>query len=179
MKETKVEIASIKDAQIIKGLINEMYGFDYEKREISEIQKDISQNAQIYIIAHLGDEIVGFAGASTTSDEYIDVTNKTRAVIEYVYVKEKYRNFLIAYKLTKKLIASLVENDVSSAIMQVQTFNKQRFFHYALCDKNIIKSTQVKNYQDQILLIEDLKGVLNQSFQEFLSKVKRYSKELN
>ena len=62
--------------------------------------------------------------------------------------------------------------------MQVQTFNKQRFFHYALSGKNIIKSTTEErngqSYEDQILLIEDLGKVANMSSRELMLKAHKY-----
>ena len=62
--------------------------------------------------------------------------------------------------------------------MQVQTYNKQRFFHYALSDKNIIKTTPIENkgqiYEDQILLIEDLEKTFNMTFREIIHKAHNY-----
>lgn len=171
-------VAKGKDAAIIKQLINEMYGSEYEKREISQIEESIENRREIYTLAFEDDLLIGFAGASTQSEEYLDVTQEVRTVIDYVYIKKSYRGFIYAYKLIKKLVAELVDNQINSAIMQVQTYNKQRFFHYALSDKNIIKCTKCsskgKDYEDQILLIKDLKKVLQMDMKDILTKVEEY-----
>jgi hypothetical protein len=71
----------------------------------------------------------------------------------------------------------LIDNGYNQAILQVQTFNKQRFLHYALSDKNIIKSfpnEYKQGFEDQILLINDLSKVYNLNFFELLKKIKKY-----
>ena len=181
MKGLDIKIATRENAEMIKNLINEMYGIEYEKRSNVEFGDVISNKEQIFVFATLNDELVGFAGASTNSEEYLSVTNETQVVIEYVYVKENNRGFVVAYELMKSLIQELINSNINSALMQVQTFNKQRYLHYALSDKNIIKSTYTENYgkkyYDEILLIKDLKSVLKTSIKEFLVKVYRFSIE--
>ena len=70
---------------------------------------------------------------------------------------------------------------VMQAIMQVQTFNKQRYFHYALSNKNIIKTATLqsngKTYQDQILLIDDLKATSNISIKDIITKAIHFKKQ--
>ena len=94
------------------------------------------------------------------NDYYSDIITPDVAVIDYIYTYKNYRNINISFKLISKLLNELVNINVNQAIMQVQTYNKQRFFHYALSDKNILKSSTIeangKKYEDQILLIQDL-----------------------
>ena len=103
-------------------------------------------------------------------------------MIDYFYVKRSSRGLKIAYDLIKKLLLNLIELGIDKAIMQLQTYNPQRFLHYALSDKNIISSTKCQQkeefYEDQILLIKDLKIVCNMSYSEFIRKAQKYLKEL-
>ena len=181
MKNLNIKIATRENAEMIKNFINEMYGIEYEKRSNAEFGDVISNKEQIFVFAVLDDEVVGFAGASTRSEEYLSITKDVQTVIEYVYVKENNRGFVVAYELMKSLIQELINCNIDSALMQVQTFNKQRYLHYALSDKNIIKSTYTENYgkkyYDEILLIKDLKSVLKTSIKEFLIKVHKFSVE--
>ena len=174
-----IKVATKEDACDIKNLINEMYKSEYEKRQICEIELAIRNKDEIYTLAYDGDNIIGFAGATTDSKEYLNVTNEVTTVIEYIYVKENYRGLIVAFNLLKTLISELLNNQISSALMQVQTYNKQRFLHYALCDKNIIKSMQCEwepEYEDQILLIKDLGSIVNITLKDFIRKVEKYSK---
>ena len=162
------------DAQIIKNLVNEMYGIEYEKRKCDEIAKRIEENAEIYILALLENEIVGFAGATVNYEEY-----KSRygygTVIDYVYVKDLFRGLFVAYHIMKNLLNEIISLGINSAIMQVQTFNKQRYLHYALSDKNIISTTICESrgqiYEDQILLIADLKEAVRISIKEIVRRI--------
>ena len=137
MSQPQIIVANKDHAQSIKQMINQMYGFEYETRTAFEIAQSIQQNHQVYVIAKQGEDIIGFAGATTNSTEYQKITTKTQIVIEYIYTIPSCRNFFVAFSLTQKLIECLVQMQHTCAIMQVQTFNKQRFFHYALCDNNI------------------------------------------
>lgn len=179
MSQTKIIVATKKDAVHIKQMINQMYGFEYETRTPDEIAQAIEKCHQVYVLAKQGDDIIGFAGATTNSTEYQKITTQTQTVIEYIYTIPSCRNFFVAFFLTQKLIEYLVQLQQTCAIMQVQTFNKQRFFHYALCDNNIINSTSCKTqsgkcYQDQILLINDLKSVIQQTPKQFMKKVQKH-----
>ena len=181
MKDLQIKIATTEDAKLVKNLINEMYGIEYEKRSNEDFSRVIKNKEQIFVVATLSNEIIGFAGASTNSEEYLNVIKDVRAVIEYVYVKVDHRGFVEAFELMKALIKELLNNNINSALMQVQTYNKQRFLHYALSDKNIIKSTCCENYgkkyYDEILLIEDLNKVLKTNIKEFLLKTHKYIKD--
>ena len=111
------------------------------------------------------------------NDYYADIITPDIAVLDYIYSK----NVNASFKLISTLIKELVKIGVNSAIIQVQTFNKQRFFHYALSDKNIIKTSPVeykgKMYEDQILKIENLSKVSNISFRELIKKAHNYNSE--
>ncbi|MBO5954413.1 MAG: GNAT family N-acetyltransferase [Clostridia bacterium] len=180
MKDLQIKIAIAENAELVKSLINEMYGIEYEQRSNNDFAEVINNKEQIFVLASLNDKIIGLAGATTNSKEYLDITKDVRTVIEYVYVKENHRGFVVAFELVKALIEELINNNINSALMQVQTFNKQRFLHYSLSDKNIIKSTYCQNYgkkyYDEILLIKDLKEISKISLKEFLVKTHEYSK---
>ena len=181
MNSFEVTIVKPSEANIIKQMINQMYGFEYEVRSVSVMEQVIEQKKQVFVIAKQGENIVGFAGATTNSDEYKQITTKTQTVIEYIYTIPTHRNFYIAFELAKKLLQTLAEWQKTCAIMQVQTFNKQRFFHYALSDKNIIAETTCttsagKQYFDQVLLVEDITKVLAQTCKQFIQKVGLYKK---
>lgn len=177
----KFRLATNKDCKIVKDLINKMYGIEYEVRENYKIAEAIDNKTEIYILAYNGDKCIGFSGASLNNDYYADIITHDIAVIDYIYVNEDERNLSVSFELISKLLTELVDLSVKQAIMQVQTFNKQRFFHYALSDKNIIKSTTLErngqSYEDQILLIEDLNKVANMSLRELMIKAHKYSIE--
>ena len=82
--------------------------------------------------------------------------------------------------ILKVVFNKLIKLGINSAHLQVQTYNKQRFLHYALSDKNIIKEEDVEwkgvIYKDQILLIENLQSVVNLSLKELIKKAHLYSK---
>ena len=59
----KYKIATVDDAELIKNLINEMYGIEYETRENIDIASAINKKTEIYILAYLDNECVGFSGA--------------------------------------------------------------------------------------------------------------------
>lgn len=174
----KFKIATKQDTQIVKELINKMYGIEYEVRNNNEIAKAIDNKTEIYVLAYRDDKCVGFSGASLNNDYYADVITPDIAVIDYIYVNEDERNVSVSFELISRLLKELANLNVKQAIMQVQTFNKQRFFHYALSDKNIIKSTTVERdgqtYEDQILLIKDLNKVTNMSIRELMMKAHKY-----
>ena len=181
--DIKIYTAGAEDAQIIKDLINEMYGIEYEQRDCETIGKIVEKCEQVYVLVYQNDKVIGFAGATINSDEYVEFCNQTNTVIEYVYVKEKNRDFLVAYELMKKLLEELIQLGRTKAIMQVQTFNKERFLHYALSDKNIINSFAAKRneveYEEQILLINDINECLKLSMRDYMKKTLLYAKQDN
>ena len=85
MSQTKIIVATKKDAVHIKQMINQMYGFEYETRTPDEIAQAIEKCHQVYVLAKQGDDIIGFAGATTNSTEYQKITTQTQTVIEYIY----------------------------------------------------------------------------------------------
>ncbi len=177
-KQFMFKIASGKDSLLVKNLINQMYGIEYETRADKDIALSINNKTEIYILAYVDDKCVGFSGASLNNEYYADIISSDVAVIDYIYVDENLRDISISFQLISQLLKVLVDMDVKQAIMQVQTFNKQRFFHYALSDKNIIKSTtsekEGQTYEDQILLIEDLEKTSNITPKELMSKAYKY-----
>jgi len=176
MKNIEIKIATQKDSKNIKKLINKMYGIEYETRNLEDIGLSIKNRLEFYTLAYFDDQIIGFAGASKNKN-YLDIAPYSVAIIDYIYVDEDKRDLITSYKLIKNLLKLLIENGYSQALLQVQTFNKQRFLHYALSDKNIIKSfpnTYKEGYEDQILLINDLNSVYNQTFKELLNRCKKY-----
>lgn len=180
MEKINFILAQPSEAKVIKELVNEMYGIAYETRSEEEIALAIESKNEIYILAKTS-EVVGFCGASLNNTYYSDIITPDIAVIDYIYIKKQNRGFTLAYKLLTSLVNCLVEQGTKKAIMQVQTFNKQRFFHYALSDKNIIKNTLVENgnksYFDQILLIENLNSLQHLTMKELMEKVIKYTKE--
>ncbi len=181
-EELEIRNATHEDAEIIKNKINEMYGFEYEKRSTADICKAIFEIQEIYILALLKDECIGFAGATLDNEEYRE-KYKFGTVIDYIYIQEKFRGLKVAYGLIKQLFERLIDLGENTAIMQTQTYNKQRFLHYALSDKNIISVELCegagKMYEDQILLINDLRGVADKSFGVLLRKSQKYLNEMN
>lgn len=178
MEEIKIIKATSKDAKIIKNIVNEMYGCEYEIRSLQEIGRKIDSCEEIYILAFLNEECVGFAGATINNDEYKEKYGYG-TVIDYIYVKETFRGLDLAHDLIKTLFKDLVVKGTTSVIMQTQTYNKQRFLHYALSNKNIISSESLISskgvaYDDQILLIEDLKTILNISIKDLMKKAFEY-----
>lgn len=183
MSKYKFKIASVEDAGMVKELINQMYGFNYEVRDNLAIAHAINNKTEIYLLALSDDRVIGFSGASLKNDYYSDIITEDVAVIDYIYTEESSRGLNVSFELISKLFKLLVNLGVKQAIMQVQTFNKQRFFHYALSDKKIIKSTSMEgkngSYYDQILLIEDLKMAADISKRELMLKVRKYINEDN
>ena len=172
------KIARGKDSCLVKNLINQMYGIEYETRCDNDISVAINNKTEIYILAYVDDKCIGFSGASLNNEYYSDIISSDVAVIDYIYVDENLRDINISFELISQLLKELVNMGVKQAIMQVQTFNKQRFFHYALSEKNVIKSTTLERngqtYYDQILLIEDLVKVSKITFKELISKAYKY-----
>lgn len=158
-----------------------MYGIEYEVRENGKIAEAIDNKTEIYVLAYANDKCIGFSGASLNNDYYADIIKPDVAVIDYIYTDENARNLNVSFELISQLLKKLANMGVKQAIMQVQTFNKQRFFHYALSDKNIIKSTPLERngqpYDDQILLIKDLNKIANMSIRELMLKAHKYSIE--
>lgn len=181
--ETLYKFATSSDAQIVKKLINEMYGIEYEVRDIEKIAEAIDNKTEIYLLAYRDNQIIGFSGASLNNDYYADVISRDVAVVDYIYIDKKSGDVGISFQLIKLLLKELVQMGVRKAIMQVQTYNKQRFFHYALSDKNIIQTSTIesngKTFEDQILLIEDLKRVSNLSLKDLMLKAYKYKQEEN
>lgn len=169
-----------RDAEQVKNLVNEMYGIEYEKRKSEEIAQRIEENDEIYTLAISGNEIIGFAGATTNHAEYKEKYNYG-TVIDYVYVKDSFRGLFVAYELIKNLLNELILLGFNTAIMQVQTYNKQRYLHYALSNKNIISTTieqfKDKTYEDQILLISNLVETANLPMKQLIHKTVMYQKE--
>lgn len=176
---TIFRLATNTDCEIVKDMINKMYGMEYEVRDNLQIANAIDNKTEVYILAHDEDKCVGFSGASLNNDYYADIITPDIAVIDYIYTLEV-KDISVSAELIFRLLAALVNMGVTKAIMQVQTHNKQRFFHYALSDKNIIKSSPIeskgKMYDDQILLIEDLNKTANMSVRELMIKSYKYSK---
>lgn len=174
MNEIIIKHANENDAYIVKNLINQMYCSEYEMRSILEISQAIKNKTEFYVFAYMNEQIAGFAGASINNDYYKDVISPDVAVIDYIYITENNTSISTSFNLISELINCLIKNGVKQSIMQVQTFNKQRFLHYALSDKNIIKSTPIENrgkmFEDQILLIEDLNAVANLSMMDIMRK---------
>lgn len=81
------KIAEAEDSEIIKELINKMYGTTYETRENEEISKAIKDKNEIYMLAYDGDCCMGFSGASLNNDYYADVITPDIAVIDYIYFR--------------------------------------------------------------------------------------------
>jgi len=179
MEKLKIKIATEQNASIIKILINKMYGIEYETRSIDKICEAIANKLEFYTLAYFDNQIIGFAGASKNKD-YLDVAQNSVAVIDYIYIEESNRDLITAYSLIKSLFKQLIDNGFTQALLQVQTFNKQRFLHYALSDKNIIKEfpcSYREGFNDQILLINDLTNVYNLSLKELYNKCSKYIKE--
>ena len=179
MNKINLKLAQKNDANLIKEMINQMYGIEYERREIEQIAKAIKNKTEIYILAYINNKCIGFSGASLNNDYYADIITPDIAVIDYIYVDKNSLNNFIAFDLISTLLKRLVEMNVKSAIMQVQTSNKQKYFHYALSDKNIIKSNIIpefkdKNYYDQILLIQNIEQVSQITLQELMQKTHKY-----
>ena len=178
MKNLKIKIATNKDVKTIKNIINQMYGYEYEGRTENLIAHAIDNNKEIYVLAYKEKSCIGFAGASLNISYYADIITPDIAVIDYIYVDENCRSITLAFDIISKLFKTLLTLRIKQAIMQVQTYNKQRFFHYALSDKNIIKTTPIENkdqiYEDQILLIEDLEKTFNMTFREIIHKAHNY-----
>lgn len=181
--ETLYKFATSGDAQIVKKLINEMYGIEYEVRDIEKIAEAIDNKTEIYLLAYRDNKIIGFSGASLNNDYYADIISRDVAVVDYIYIDKKSGDVGISFQLIRLLLKELVQMGVQKAIMQVQTYNKQRFFHYALSDKNIIQTSTIesngKTFEDQILLIEDLKRVSNLSLKDLMLKAYKYKQEEN
>lgn len=175
------KVATSQDVQTIKDIINEMYRSEYEKRDNSKIAKAIEDELEIYILAYKDNKCIGFSGASLNNDYYSDIITPDIAVIDYIYVLKNSRDIYISFQLISLLLKKLISIGVKQAIIQVQTYNKQRFFHYALSDKNIIKSKKIeisgKQYEDQILFIEDLTKVANFTARELMEKAHKYFTE--
>jgi len=175
VKIVAVDWGDINKVNLVKLMINEMYGFEYETREVDQIQNAINQGLEVYNLAFDADICVGFSGAT--------INDKDNATIEYIYVKKSNRGIVFAYNLIIDLVKQLIACEVKKAKMQVQTYNKQRFLHYALSDKNIIEQVALERngekYLDQILLIEDIESVLRLSIREFMIKASQYKKEEN
>ena len=174
MKDIIFKFATENDTQTIKDIVNKMYGIEYETRDTKKIAEAIKNKTEIYVLAHKDDNCIGFCGSSINNDYYKDIISPDVAVIDYIYVDKKHRNFFLSFELISTLFKELVKNGTKQAIMQVQTYNPQRFLHYALSNKNIIKSTPVevkgRIYEDQILLIEDLEKALNTKPRELIIK---------
>ena len=174
MSKLFIRKATEKDCELVKKLVNEMYNIEYEVRDNFEISQAIKNQTEIYFFAYSGENVAGFSGASLNNDYYKDIISPDVAVIDYIYVTQFNSDLSTPFLLINSLIKYLVEIGIKSAIMQVQTSNKQRFFHYALSNKNIIKSTPIvqhnQTYEDQILLIEDLTSVMNISMKDLMQK---------
>ena len=169
----KIRLATSNDAESIKILINEMYRTSYETRNINEIKKQIDTENEIYSIIEIEGKIAGFCGV------FISQTDEVKASIEYIYLTEKRRNLLAAYKCLMFTVKKLINKKITCAKLQVQTYNKQRFLHYAITDKNIIfeqelETSKGEKYFDQILLIKDLSYLLNLPFSTLIKKVQYY-----
>lgn len=172
-KEVKIELATPSDAEIVKNLINEMYRSNYETRNSDEIKQCINNKSEIYSLIKSNNNYIGFCGV------FISQTEEVKASIEYIYLPKKSRNLVTAYKCLTFTMNILIDMGIKSAKLQVQTYNKQRFLHYAITDKNILSSQELETskgekYMDQILLIKDLSKLVNLSFSELIKKVKYY-----
>lgn len=174
MENIIIRLATPKDAPTVKNLINQMYGIEYETREDKQISEAIKKHTEIYFLAFNNSQCIGFSGASLNNDYYKDVITPDIAVIDYIFINPQFADFGVSFNLILELIKRLVEINVNSAILQVQTSNKQRFFHYALSDKNIIKTEPIeqhgKPFEDQILLIKDLKQLSKITMKELMQK---------
>ena len=179
----KFRLATSKDCDVIKQMVNKMYGIEYEVRDNLDIAGAIKNKTEIYVLAYDNDKCIGFSGASLNNDYYKDIITPDIAVIDYIYTLEDSRDVSVSFELISGLLKQLVDMGVKQAIMQVQTFNKQRFFHYALSDKNIIKANTLErngqSYDDQILLIEDLNKVANMTIRQLMIKAHKYTIEEN
>lgn len=172
------KLATKEDAALVKSMTNAMYRSNYETREEAEIGQAIDSGTEIYVLANRVEKCVGFCGAAFNDKEYEELITPETAIIEKIFVDIHEKEIITAYKLINLLLNELVKRNVEKAIMQVQTFNKQRFFHYALSNKKILKSTtctaQNRTYQDEILLIENIKAAADMSATELIRKAHFY-----
>ena len=107
------------------------------------------------------------------------IKKKSVASLDYIYINEDNRNLITAYKCLMLVVNELIKDRIESAEMIVQTFNKQRFLHYALSDKNIIAETKRQHkgetIKDQTLLIQNLKNLAELTFNDLVKKTHQYA----
>ena len=136
---------------------------------------------EICIVCQDNDDVVGFVYVNTYNVKNGERTNDDVGVISDIFVKEKYRNSGIAFKLLQMGVDKLIEHGKFKALCNVQEDNKQRFLHFAMADGNVISIGECKRKdgsttKDYTLLI-DLKKLKNTTQKELGFKALKYKRE--
>ena len=108
--------------------------------ETQAYKKEIERMADEHcFVCELGDEIVGHVFVCTYHIIDGKRPDDNIGIISEIYVKDEYRQGIIAYKLLQLAFDTLLNANKTSAILSVQEDNPNRFLHFALSDKILEK----------------------------------------
>ncbi len=109
----KIEIGNMELSALQE--IKSIYETDFENTwSIHILESELKNPNSKYIVAHIENEIVGFAGALLSVDT-ADITN--------IVVKKSYRNMGIGSKLLEALINLVKQNNKTCLTLEVNTKN--------------------------------------------------------
>lgn len=136
---------------------------------------------EICIVCEDENNVIGYIEIATYHVVNGERPNDDIGIISDIFVKEKFRNTNISFKLLQMGVDKLIECGKFRAICNVQEDNKQRFLHFAMADGNVIETSTCKRKDgtkttDYTLLI-DLKKLQNTTKKELGFKAAKLRRE--
>ena len=150
-------------------------------------EETLNEHFRVYNLTNNTDRFVVFAEIETEVVGYIYIENfyifgkenvdNTFANINDIFVLPSHRTGMVALNLLHYAIDILNEKGINKGIMNVQTHNKFRFLHYAICDEVIATEHYTRSNGEpgctKTLAIHDLKALRNKPLKEIM-QAKRY-----
>ena len=149
--------------------------------ETLSYKKEIKQMPDEHcFVCELGDEFIGYVFVLTYHIVDGKRPDDNIGIISEIYVKDKYRQGLIAYNLLQLACDTLLKANKTAAILNVQEHNPNRFLHFALADKILEKEEYTRENGsvsiDYSLLISDINKIKTMSARELATRAIKIKK---
>lgn len=153
-------------------------------------EEDLAEKLRVFTLTNNTDRFVVFAELEDEVIGYIYIENfyiygkgnidYSSANINDIFVLPSHRTGIVALKLLHHAIDILNEKGINKGIMNVQTHNKFRFLHYAICDEVISSEYYTRSNGEQsctkTLAIHDLKKLRNRPLRDILQAKRLHQK---
>lgn len=135
---------------------------------------------QITIFAECNGEVVGCIEIDPFALMPNNEIDYSYGTLQHIFVDPNFRASNIALQLLRKGADVLIERGINKAIMNVQTHNKFRFLHYAICDEVLSSETYTRTDGSvsctKTLAINDLKALQNKSLLDICREKRKHQK---